>query len=135
MLWAKNKSAEPSQEEKTDLWQKVESLAALLRDTEEYRQYNFYRKALNHKGYLDLVQELRHRQAQVFLARAMGAENQECEDELEQLYSFFGAEPVLSNFLYAESRFFTLLQQLHDSFVDCLDLEPEESKNYDRNLN
>jgi len=135
MLWAKNKTAEPAQTEKADLWQKVESLAAQLRNTEEYKEYFQYREALNLKGYFDLVQELRQRQAQVHLARVVGVENQENEDELEYLYAYFGAEPVLSNFLYAESRFFTLLQQLRDSFTGCLDLELEKSKIYDRNLN
>lgn len=135
MIWAKNKTAGPAQTEKDDLWQKVDSLAALLRDTEEYREYFQYREALHLKGYFDLVQELRQRQAQVHLARVVGVENQENEDELEYLYAYFGAEPVLSNFLYAESRFFTLLQQIRDSFAGCLDLEPEKSRFYDRNLN
>ncbi|MCL1874148.1 MAG: YlbF family regulator [Clostridiales bacterium] len=135
MLWAKNKTAGPAQTEKGDLWQKVESLAAFLRNTEEYREYSQYREALYLSGYFELVQELRQRQAQVHLARAVGVENRENEDELESLYAYFGAEPVLSNFLYAESRFFTLLQQIRDSFSGCLGLGMEESKNYDRNLN
>lgn len=135
MLWAKNKSAEPAQTEKIDLWQKIESLAALLRNTKEYREYFQYREALYLSGYFELVQDLRRRQAQVHLARAVGVDNRENENELECLYAYFGAEPVLSNYLYAESRFFTLLQQIRDSFSGFLDLEMAESKNYDRNLN
>jgi len=101
-------------------------LAEMLVASAEYRQYLEAKKKLqinSEQAYI--LSQLRQQQMGLRLARLLGEDLDEAEDDFENLYATFCLEPVISDFLYAEGRLGRLIEEVQRICGDKLDLWSE----------
>lgn len=88
-------------------------LAELLADSDEFKSYNIARENLQKdKNFSYLLADCRQRQLQLHLAALTGDEATDETQECENLYATLVKEPIISDFLSAEARFYTLLTKV-----------------------
>lgn len=98
-------------------------LAEMLRQSPEYTQYMSAREKLEaDEGNTSMLAELRQQQMAVHMSYMMGEGDEEAGRELEKMFSFLAQEPVISDYLFAEGRFFRLISDVENIFSDRLGL-------------
>ena len=116
------------------------ALAELLSQSPEYHQLLKAKKLLEaDRERAFVLAELRQQQMAMHMASAMGEEMEDAA-EVDEMFVMLSQEPVISDYLFAEGRFFRLIADVEDIFSRTLDLgHPAEEdlrpRRYDSTLN
>lgn len=117
-------------------------LAELLCQSPEYNQFMAARRKLEADGEnAYILAELRQRQMAMRMAAMLGEDLGEEYSEFENMYLLLAQEPSISDYLFAEGRFFRLIADVEEVFSDKLDLgaamesDGEPYQGYDIRLN
>jgi len=111
---------------KEEICAQAARLGEMLVASAEYRQYLDAKKKLqvnSEQAYI--LSKLRQQQISLRLAKFLGEDLDEAEDDFENLYATFCLEPVISDFLYAEGRLGRLIDEVQKICGDKLDLWSE----------
>lgn len=117
-------------------------LAELLRQSPEYSQFVAARSKLAEDDeHSEILAELRQQQMTLRMANLLGEDIEEECSEFESMFVLLSQEPVISDYLFAEGRFFRLISDVEEVFSDKLELwsmqedEVEPGAGYDIRLN
>ena len=98
-------------------------LAELLQHSPEYRQFIAARQRLEaDESQFSVLAELRQQQMALRMASLFGEDEDEDAREWERMYVLLSQEPLISDYLFAEGRFFRLLSDVEEVFTAKLDL-------------
>lgn len=118
----------------------ADELADLLCQSHEYHQFMEARQLLEadeENSYM--LNELRQQQMNLRMASMLGEDVSEDSREFERMFLLLSQDPNISNYLFAEGRFFRLVSELEEAFAKRLGLpnyfEDNEARNRDINLN
>jgi cell fate (sporulation/competence/biofilm development) regulator YlbF (YheA/YmcA/DUF963 family) len=122
-----NKSANGSNV-RDDINYYANKLAELLAQSDEFAAYNKARENLQkNKDCSYLLADFRQQQLQLHLATLYGEDSIEDTQDFEQIYQDLAKEPIISDFLYAETRFYSLLTKVQQILGKDLELWSEEN--------
>lgn len=103
-------------------------LAELLAQSDEFAAYSEARENLQkNKDCSYLLADFRQQQLQLHLSTLYGEESIEDTHDFEQIYQDLAKEPIISDFLYAETRFYSLLTRVQQILGKDLELWPGEN--------
>jgi cell fate (sporulation/competence/biofilm development) regulator YlbF (YheA/YmcA/DUF963 family) len=116
-------------------------LAELLWQSPEYRQFVSAKNKLEADSKnTALLVELRQQQMSLRMASMLGEDVDDDFVDMEGMFMAISEEPAISDYLFAEGRFFRLIADVEEVFSDKLDLwqvmeEKAERPEYNINLN
>ncbi|MGI5892550.1 MAG: YlbF family regulator [Bacillota bacterium] len=111
---------------KKDIKYYANKLAELLAQSEEFAEYCVARDNLQkNKNYSYLLADFRQQQLQLHLATLSGEDTSEDAQNFDIIFQNLAKEPVISDFLRAETRFYTLLSQVQRILGKDLELWSE----------
>jgi len=98
-------------------------LADLLTNCPEYFAFIEAKRNLEaDRENSSLLNELRQQQISLRMAAMMGEDVSEDSRDFENTYRLFTQEPKISEYLFAEGRFFRLIADVENVFSDFLDI-------------
>lgn len=115
-------------------------LAEMLFQSPEYTQLMRAKTKLEaDREQAFILMELRQQQMAIRMAAMMG-EDLEDSSEIDDMFVMLSQEPIISDYLFAEGRFFRLIADVEDVFSHTLNLghfieESEIAPHYDISLN
>lgn len=117
----------PNQEAALDYRQTLRSradeLADLLSQSNEYLQFLEARKSLEaDEERSHMLNELRQQQMNLRMAAMLGEDVAEDNSEFERMFLMLSQDPRISEYLFAEGRFFHLISEMEESFARRLGL-------------
>lgn len=105
-----------------DLRTEAQNLALLLRKSPEYQNYIAAKEKLkNHGQIVALLSDFRQRQLHMQLARMLGEDVTDEEEQIDDLYVNLSMNPAVNEFLNAEYSLIRLLDTVRDIFGKELD--------------
>ena len=122
------------------LRKRADELAELLCQSHEYHQFVEARRQLEEDEENSYVlNELRQQQMNLRMAAMLGEDVAEDSSEFERMFLVLSQEPSISNYLFAEGRFFRLISEVEEAFAQRLGLlryfDGTEDRNTDISLN
>jgi cell fate (sporulation/competence/biofilm development) regulator YlbF (YheA/YmcA/DUF963 family) len=101
------------------------SLARALKESPEHKAYQAARARIKSKSSAEsMVKDIHKRQLDLQMALAQGKEPTQAEkDSLEKLVSIAAQDPDVRDFLMAEQRLGTILNDVYKILGDALDVE------------
>ncbi|MBQ6807689.1 MAG: YlbF family regulator [Firmicutes bacterium] len=137
-----NKCAESSgvEDYRQLLRKRADELAELLCQSHEYHQFMEARQILEADADNSYVlNELRQQQMNLRMAAMLGEDVTEDSREFERMFLSLSQDPNVSNYLFAEGRFFRLISEVEDAFAQRLGLmryfDENAARNTDIHLN
>lgn len=137
-----NKCAESSgvEDYRQLLRKRADELAELLCQSHEYHQFMEARQILEADADNSYVlNELRQQQMNLRMAAMLGEDVAEDSREFERMFLSLSQDPNVSNYLFAEGRFFRLISEVEDAFAQRLGLmryfDENAARNTDIHLN
>lgn len=118
------------------VYDKAYELAKALINSPEYLQYQACKEKLEKDvTSYSMLQHFRRQQWEVQMFRLLGQEvNEEVTEELEQLYAFLSAEPVINEYLTAEYQFSRMVSAVQKILSEAIGLWVVD-ENHDVNIN
>ncbi|MDO4732603.1 MAG: YlbF family regulator [Bacillota bacterium] len=122
------------------LRKRADELVELLCQSHEYHQFLEARQLLEADAdHSYMLNELRQQQLNLRMAAMLGEDISEDSQEFERLFLSLSKEPNISNYLFAEGRFFRLISEVEDAFAQRLGLtryfDEDAARNTDIRLN
>ncbi len=111
-------------------WQLIREEAAKLAETlsqsTEYRRFLAARDRLSESDNASALAELRQRQMALRLCSSFIEDTEDDLSEYDSQYMLLAQDPLISDYLFAEGRFFRLIADVEKVFSERLDLWQDE---------
>ncbi len=123
MVESKRQKEEKGTDYRKVIRQRADELAELLCQSHEYHQFIAARQQLeadDENAYV--LSELRQQQMNLRMASMLGEDVSEDSREFERTFEMISQEPIISNYLFAEGRFFRLMSEVEDALSQRLGL-------------
>ncbi|MDO4580957.1 MAG: YlbF family regulator [Bacillota bacterium] len=123
MTFKRNRELFNNEDYRRIIKKQAQQLAELLIKTPEYMAYIEAKRRLeNNDQHMMALAELRQRQMSLRLAAMLGEDIMDECDDFEMLFAAMSADPLISDYLFAEGRFSRLIDDVERVFGDKIEL-------------